>query len=142
MCQRDEESRTRLLPFGEVLDLRGGVQREGLDFLAKLNTEHLRDHQGESELDARIQNFELAARMQLSAGDALDLFRRLLHRGEPVHAHLDEVHALAEQAGSQLRPAADPIGCRLASRDCALCSLDHSSFESGMGVGDDQVHPS
>ena len=33
MCQRDEESRTRLLSFGEVLDLRGRVQREGLSEL-------------------------------------------------------------------------------------------------------------
>ncbi len=50
-----------------------GAQRESLDFLAKLNASHLRDHPGESELDARIQNFELAARMQLAAADVLDL---------------------------------------------------------------------
>src|SRR5262249_15300695 len=42
-------------------------------FLAKLNGLHLRDHQGESELDARIRNFELAAQMQLAAADVLDL---------------------------------------------------------------------
>ena len=50
-----------------------GAQRESLDFLAKINTAHLRDHPGESELEARIQNFELAARMQLAAGKLLDL---------------------------------------------------------------------
>ncbi len=50
-----------------------GAQRARLDYLAKLNNAHLRDHPGESELEARIQNFELAARMQLAAGDVLDL---------------------------------------------------------------------
>ena len=50
-----------------------GVQRERLDSLAKLNALHRRDHPGESELEARIQNYELAARMQLAAAEALDL---------------------------------------------------------------------
>jgi uncharacterized protein DUF1501 len=50
-----------------------GAQRESLDFLAKVNAEHLRDHPGESELEARILNFELAARMQLAAANVLDL---------------------------------------------------------------------
>jgi hypothetical protein len=50
-----------------------GSQRASLEYLAKLNAEHLRTHPGESELEARIQNFELAARMQLEAGDVLDI---------------------------------------------------------------------
>src|SRR5258707_13556676 len=50
-----------------------GAQRSSLDYLAKLNGAHLRDHPGESELEARIHNFELAARMQLAAGYILDL---------------------------------------------------------------------
>src|SRR5260370_2531595 len=50
-----------------------GVQRESLAYLAKLNGAHLQDHPGESELEARIQNFELAARMQLAAGEVLDV---------------------------------------------------------------------
>jgi hypothetical protein len=50
-----------------------GSQRASLGYLAKLNVDHLRDHPGESELEARIHNFELAARMQLAAGDVLDL---------------------------------------------------------------------
>ena len=50
-----------------------GVQRESLDFLAKLNAEHLRRHPGESELEARIQNYEMAAGMQLAATEVLDL---------------------------------------------------------------------
>lgn len=43
--------------------------------LAEMNGEHLESHPGESELEARIQNFELAARMQLTATETLDLSR-------------------------------------------------------------------
>ncbi|MDA0832685.1 MAG: DUF1501 domain-containing protein [Planctomycetota bacterium] len=50
-----------------------GVQRANLDFLKKLNSAHLSKRPGESELDARIENFELAARMQLEAPSVLDL---------------------------------------------------------------------
>jgi hypothetical protein len=52
-----------------------GVQQDNLEFLLKLNEEHLKKHPGESELEARIRNYELAARMQLAAGDVLDLSR-------------------------------------------------------------------
>jgi hypothetical protein len=51
------------------------AQRDGLRLLAELNARHLRDYPGDSELDARIKNFELAARMQLAATQALDLSR-------------------------------------------------------------------
>ena len=50
-----------------------GVARQNLDYLAKLNAAHLRNHPGETELEARIENFELSARMQLAAADVLDL---------------------------------------------------------------------
>jgi len=52
-----------------------GVQREQLDFLAQVNQRHLANHAGDTELEARIQNYELAARMQLAAADVLDLAR-------------------------------------------------------------------
>jgi hypothetical protein len=51
------------------------VQRDGLDFLAELNREHRNLYPRETELEARIQNYELAARMQLKAAEALDLSR-------------------------------------------------------------------
>ena len=51
----------------------GGVQRTNLDTLAKLNEEHRKLYPGESELEARIRNYELAARMQLHAERQLDL---------------------------------------------------------------------
>jgi hypothetical protein len=49
------------------------VRRADLDFLARLNEDYRRQFPRETELEARIQNFELAARMQLYAGEVLDL---------------------------------------------------------------------
>jgi hypothetical protein len=51
------------------------VEKGRLDLLAELNAEHKGRHPDELELDARIASFELAARMQLSATDALDITR-------------------------------------------------------------------
>ena len=48
-------------------------QRETLDLLTKINAVHAQQHPGEQELEARIKNFELAARMQLAAGEVLDI---------------------------------------------------------------------
>ncbi|MFN8705807.1 MAG: DUF1501 domain-containing protein [Planctomyces sp.] len=49
------------------------IEQSRMNLLRKLNARHLEAHPSESELDARISSFELAARMQLSATDALDL---------------------------------------------------------------------
>ena len=46
-----------------------------LDLLRTLNQKHLDRHPKEMELDARINNLELAARMQLAATDAVDITR-------------------------------------------------------------------
>ena len=54
-------------PVGE------SARQADLDFLAKLNEKHRRDYPDETELEARIRNYELAARMQLAAGNLLDL---------------------------------------------------------------------
>lgn len=49
------------------------VEKGRLDLLRELNTRHKMARPGELDLDARIASFELAARMQLSATNALDL---------------------------------------------------------------------
>ena len=49
------------------------VQADNLDLLARLNREHQRRYPQESALEARIQNYELAARMQLAASQTLDV---------------------------------------------------------------------
>lgn len=49
------------------------VEQGRLNLLRDLNAWHKRTRPGELDLEARIASFELAARMQLSATDALDL---------------------------------------------------------------------
>jgi hypothetical protein len=45
----------------------------GLALLDQLNRDHLESHPADSRLEARIKSYELAAKMQLSAPEALDL---------------------------------------------------------------------
>ena len=47
-------------------------QRAQLDYLKAINNGHLADHEGEPDLLARIQSFELAYRMQMEATDLAD----------------------------------------------------------------------
>jgi hypothetical protein len=47
-------------------------QRAQIDLLNQLNGEHLRQHEGEADLLARIQSFELAFRMQTEATGLVD----------------------------------------------------------------------
>jgi hypothetical protein len=48
-------------------------QREMLDLLLELNSRHLRQRHHDAQLEARVQSFELAYRMQLEASDAFEL---------------------------------------------------------------------
>ncbi len=67
-------------------------EREGLKLLQELNREHLAENPGDSRLEARIASYELAAKMQLSAPEVLDLARepatvhRLYGTDDPVTA--------------------------------------------------------
>jgi hypothetical protein len=63
----------RILNLEPPLSLRGDAQKRYLDFVGELNREHRDARPGETDLDARIQSFELAARMQTAAKEALDL---------------------------------------------------------------------
>lgn len=53
--------------------LQGKPQRQNLDLLRELNQRHLEAHPREAELEARIASYELAARMQTAASEALDI---------------------------------------------------------------------
>jgi hypothetical protein len=50
-------------------------QRSQLDLLQQLNADHLRRRQNDAQLEARVQSFELAYRMQMDAADAFDIAR-------------------------------------------------------------------
>ena len=65
------------------------MQRRQLDLLRNLNLRHEQGRAGNPQLDARIQSFELAFRMQMEASDAFDIGR------EPEYiraAYGDHVH--------------------------------------------------
>jgi hypothetical protein len=54
-------------------------QREELDLLKQLNVEHAEKRQRDAQLEARVQSFELAYRMQMDAADAFDIAREPQH---------------------------------------------------------------
>ena len=54
-------------------------QRKQLDLLLQLNQRHLEERQRDAQLEARIQSFELAYRMQMDAADAFDISREPKH---------------------------------------------------------------
>ena len=71
---------TLFRPTGNpILDLQGPnyldakAQRNQLNFLAKLNQQHRDERPGGRELEARIQSYELAFRMQAEAPETVDL---------------------------------------------------------------------
>jgi len=57
------------------------TQRKQLDLLAKLNRQYAEQAPGDSALEARLQSFELAYRMQIEATDAFDISQ------EPDYIH-------------------------------------------------------
>ncbi|HEY0454826.1 MAG TPA: DUF1501 domain-containing protein [Verrucomicrobiae bacterium] len=54
-------------------ELTAKARANQLSFLEKLNRTHLASHPENSELQARISNYEMAAKMQTSVGEVLDL---------------------------------------------------------------------
>lgn len=63
----------RILNLDAPPHLRGSLQAQNLELLQALNHKHFKTHPHESDLEARIASYELAARMQTSAREALDL---------------------------------------------------------------------
>jgi hypothetical protein len=66
-------SGTPVLHLNPARSVTADSQVRSRRYLQELNAIHLQQHPGETELEARIQNFELAARMQLTATQLLDL---------------------------------------------------------------------
>ena len=63
----------RILNLEPPAEIRGAPQRRMLDLIDRLNADHLKLHPGEADLSARIASYELAARMQTAAKEALDI---------------------------------------------------------------------
>ena len=63
----------RILNLDPSVLHRGRPQEAYLELLGEMNREHLTRHPGESDLEARIASYELAARMQSAAKEAVDI---------------------------------------------------------------------
>jgi hypothetical protein len=69
------------VPIADLLPTKQGdfvtprAETDGRDLLARLNRIHAATRPGDDRLDARIRCYELAAKMQLAAPEALDLSR-------------------------------------------------------------------
>ena len=90
-------------------------QRKQLDLLAKLNKAHMQARPGDPLLEARIQSFELAYRMQTEATEAFDVTR------EPKHV-LD-AYGPGDQARSLL------IARRLVERGVRFVQVSHAPVQ-------------
>jgi hypothetical protein len=96
-------------------------QRRQLDLLAKLNRAHLAENNGEAELAARIESFELAYRMQISAPEAFDL------KDEPEH--IRQLYGLDEKKCSHFAEQA-LIARRLVERGVRFIQLYSGGMEN------------
>ena len=63
----------RILDLTPAAHLQGKPQQRSLKFLNELNRRHLSTRPGQLDLEARIASYELAAKMQIAATEALDL---------------------------------------------------------------------
>jgi hypothetical protein len=74
-----DEPLADLRPHKAATYVNGESDAAARDLIGRLNRHHLESREGDSRLEARIQSYELAAKMQLAAPEALDL------AGEPEH---------------------------------------------------------
>jgi hypothetical protein len=86
-------------------------QRRQLDLLKKLNREHQERRHQDQQLEARIQSYEMAYRMQLEASDAFDIEK------EPKH--------IREMYGSGIHARQTLIARRLLERGVRFIQLYH-----------------
>ncbi|MDB6072716.1 MAG: hypothetical protein JWO89_356 [Verrucomicrobiaceae bacterium] len=65
----------KLVEFIKNTSLDMKQQRRQLDLLHELNETHLKERENDSQLEARVQSYELAYRMQMEATDAFDIMK-------------------------------------------------------------------
>ncbi|MFI4874201.1 MAG: DUF1501 domain-containing protein, partial [Blastopirellula sp. JB062] len=63
----------RILDLTPPAHLKGLAQRKSLEYLEQLNSRHIQQFTDVSDLQARMASYQLAAKMQLAATEALDL---------------------------------------------------------------------
>jgi hypothetical protein len=107
----------RILNLEPPPHIRGKFQEQNLAFLQELNRRHLESHPGESELEARIASYELAARMQTAAAEALDIE----HETAATHQMYGLDHPETKEYGTRCL-----IARRLVERGVRFVQLFHS----------------
>ena len=91
----------------------------------KLNREHAATRPGDDRLDARIRSYELAAKMQLAAPEALDISKEPTRRPEALRPRPRQERRSTRRSTRSRRPttsaasASSPGGCSSAA--CASC---------------------
>ena len=90
-------------------------QRRQLDLLQRINRQHQQDRSDEPELEARIQAFELAYRMQMEATDAFDVSQ------EPKH--------ILDAYGSGVHGRQMLLARRLIERGVRIVQLYHGDVQ-------------
>jgi hypothetical protein len=105
----------KLVEFVKNKTAPGPAQRQQLDLLAKLNRLHQADRPYDPQLEARIQSFELAYRMQTEASEAFDVSR------EPLKVR--EAYGPGEQARSLL------LARRLIERGVRFVQVSHGPVQ-------------
>lgn len=95
--------------------LQNASQRQQMDFLQSLNQNHLRNSGHDPALEARIQNFEQAYRMQMEAVDAFDISR------EPEHVR--------QRYGTSVQSRQLIIARRLAERGVRFIQAWHGKWQ-------------
>lgn len=108
-----------LFPPAQAGFITKASETDGLNLLDTLNREHLRENPGDSRLEARIASYELAAKMQLSAPEVLDLSKESL-----------QMHSLY---GTDDKPCADFARNCLTARRMIERGVRFVQAWSGMG---------
>ncbi len=112
------------------------ADRDTADYLKRLNSRHLEQFPGDSELAARIASYELAARMQLSVPELTDL------SSEPAHV-LKAYGADDTANGVRAGYARNCIlARRLIERGVRFVQLFNGAYAMGEGVGNWDGHKS
>jgi len=101
-------------------------QREQLDLVQELNADYQRRRKQDARLEARVQSFELAYRMQMDAADAFDISR--------------EPQAIREMYGSGTHARQTLIARRLLERGVRFVQLWHGASQPWDNHDDIQQH--
>ncbi len=77
----------RILDLTPATHLAGSPQARSLEFLKELNARHLSERPRQTDLEARIASYELAAKMQIAATEALELSKETKSTQEMYGMH-------------------------------------------------------